>query len=130
MREGGRVRFLAPELLAGTERFRTSMATDIFSLSMTFFSVWALTHPFVELSNEHKVQKHIRKGQRPKRPTTQISLPTEMEDELWRLIVDMWAHDPSSRPLTDDMQRRLEDIFGSLLKQHGKAMFHVASTSS
>jgi hypothetical protein len=32
MREGGRTRFMAPELLAGAEKFRTSPASDIFSL--------------------------------------------------------------------------------------------------
>jgi serine/threonine protein kinase len=121
IREGGRTRFLAPELLAGTEKFRTSTASDIYSLSMTFFSTWARTLPFCELFNEYKVQKHIRKGRRPKRPTTQIGLPAEMEQGFWQLIVDMWAHDPSSRPSTDDMQRRLEATFGFLLEEHERA---------
>ena len=130
IREGGRVRFLAPELLAGAERFRTSTASDVFSLSMTFYSTWARTLPFCESFNEYKVQKHIRKGQRPKRPTTHIGLPAETEQGFWQLIVDMWAHEPSRRPSTDDMQRRLEAIFSLLLGQHGKATFHVPSSTS
>jgi len=117
IREGGRVRFMAPELLAGPERFRTSLPSDIFSLSMIFFSTWAHALPFAEIANEHAVERHIRKGQRPKRPTTHRGLRPEMEEEFWQLIENMWAPIPSSRPSTGDMQRRLEIIFGSLLGQ-------------
>lgn len=117
IREGGRVRFLAPELLGGPERFRTSLPSDIFSLSMIFFSTWAHALPFANITNEHAVQKHILKQQRPTRPTTHLGLPTDKEEEFWQLIKNMWAHVPASRPSTGDMQRRLETIFGSLLQQ-------------
>ena len=127
IREGGRMRFLAPELLTGPERFRTSPASDIFSLSMTFFSIWARTPPFGELSNERRAGRYIRSGRRPEKPGTEIGLPPGMEKEFWQLIVDMWAHEPLSRPLTDDVQRRLEAIFGSLLKQHGRDTVCVTS---
>jgi len=111
IRVGGRVRFLAPELLAGPERFRTSVPSDIFSLSMIFFSTWAHAVPFAKITNEHAVEKHIRTGQRPTRPTTHVRLHPEVEENLWQLIENMWAPDPSVRPPTDNMQRRLEAIF-------------------
>jgi len=34
------------------------------------------------------------------------------------LLVDMWAHEASSRPSSKDTLDRLETIFRSLLKQH------------
>ena len=113
IREGGRVRFLAPELLAGPERFRTSLPSDIFSLSMVFFSAWTHAPPYAEMTNESAVERHIRSGRRPTRPTTHLGLRPEMEEGFWQLIENMWAPDPSSRPSTSDMQGQLETIFGS-----------------
>src|ERR1700733_10612660 len=86
-----------------------------------FFIIWARTSPFGRLSNEFTVQRLIREGHRPERPQTQIGMPAEIEEEFWGLVVDMWAHDPSRRPLTDDVQRRLEGIFGLLLEQRSEA---------
>jgi hypothetical protein len=115
------MRYLAPELLAGAETFRTNVASDIFSLSMTFFHVWTRKVPFAEVSREQKVVTAIRKGRRPNRPAVQLDLPSDIEQEFWILIVDMWAQDAPSRPLSENMQRRLEDIFGPLLELHESA---------
>ena len=120
MREGGRTRFLAPELLAGEEDFRTTPASDIFSLSMTFLNVWTREVPFVELTSSRKVEAAIRKGLRPQRPVVQIDLPPQMEEEFWLLLVEMWAHEPASRPLSDDVQKQLEAIFTPLLDPYGR----------
>jgi serine/threonine protein kinase len=116
IREGGRLRYLAPELLAGDESFRTTVATDIFSLSMTFLHVWSRQVPFVEFSREQKATAAIRKGRRPKRPAVHIDLTSDIEQEFWLLIVDMWAQEASSRPQSEDMQKRLEAIFRPLLE--------------
>jgi len=115
IREGGRKRFLAPELSAGAEKFRTSAASDIFSLSMTLLNVWTRDFPFAEIYKEQKAEAAIRKGRRPGRPAVQINLPSNVEQEFWLLLVDMWTHDASSRPPSEDVQKRLETIFGPLL---------------
>ena len=117
IREGGRIRFLAPELLDGEENFRTTPASDIFSLSMAFLNIWTREAPFTELASSRKVEAAVRKGQRPEKPVVHIDLPPEMEQEFWLLLTKMWAHDPASRPPSDDMQSQLEVIFAPLLKQ-------------
>lgn len=146
IREGGRTRFMAPELLAGDELFRTSPASDIFSLSMTFWNVWTRELPFAELLNERKVEAAIRGGQRPNCPTraTNITavlmappdmeqfdehsdldrnfLSPEIEQDFWLLLVDMWAHEASNRPSSADVLQRLETIFLSLLEQHDQLL--------
>jgi serine/threonine protein kinase len=118
MREGGKTRFLAPELLEGPERFRTSPASDIFSLSMAFYNLWTGEVPFVEVTNDRKAEAAIREGQRPTRPTRDIDLPPETEQDFWQLLVEMWAHEAPQRPSSDYMQRRLDIIFRPLLEQH------------
>jgi hypothetical protein len=136
---------MAPELLAGDELFRTSPASDIFSLSMTFWNVWTRELPFAELLNERKVEAAIRRGQRPNNPTratnftTEMALPDmeqfdeqpdlernflnpEIEQDFWLLLVDMWAHEASNRPSSADVLQRLETIFHSLLEQHDQIL--------
>ena len=60
--EGGMQRFLAPELLDGPEKFRTSEASDVFSLSMTFYHIWARQRPFAG-SNERLAANAICRGE-------------------------------------------------------------------
>lgn len=114
IRDGGRTRFLAPELLAGPEKFRTSATSDIFSLSMTLLNIWTREAPFVKL-NERKAEAAIRKGLRPHKPTMHTDLSPEMEQDLWLLLVDMWVHEPQCRPSSEDIEKRLETVFGPLL---------------
>jgi hypothetical protein len=77
----------------GPEEFRTSTASDIFSLAMTFFNVWELQVPFVKFSEQ--------------RPATHINVPSQMEEEFWQFIESMWAHAPSDRPSSEDVQKQL-----------------------
>ena len=114
IREGGRQRFLAPELSAGAEKFRTGPSSDIFSFSMVIFNTWTCEVPFPEY-NDRKAAAVIRKQRRPNKPTIHIGLPSRTEQELWLLLVDMWAHEASNRPSTQDMQRRLERSLGPFL---------------
>lgn len=109
LHEGGRTRFLAPELLAGTtDRFRTTQFSDVFSLSMTFLNIWTRQHPFVEIRKEQKVAASLRRGQRPMRPTGAIELTPYVEERFWRLLVEMWAHEPQTRPSSERVRDALE----------------------
>ncbi|KAF8283289.1 kinase-like protein [Clavulina sp. PMI_390] len=50
IKEGGNLRFLAPELSSGTSKdFRTSKESDIFGLAMTFFNAWTGKKPFLTM---------------------------------------------------------------------------------
>lgn len=116
LHEGGRPRFLAPELSGGaTERFRTTQGSDIFALAMTFLNTWTQQAPFAEIRNDHKVAAALRKGRRPKRPTTRAVLSPKVEYEFWALLTDMWAHEPSARPTSRLIKERAENIFVLLL---------------
>lgn len=47
IQEGGHLRFLAPELSAGEdEKFRTTTASDVYSLGMALFELLTLEPPF------------------------------------------------------------------------------------
>ncbi|KAF8312101.1 kinase-like protein [Clavulina sp. PMI_390] len=97
--EGGRLRFLAPELTNGlTERFRTTLASDVFSLALTFLNLWTGKQPFSQIPKDRKVALALRKGKRPTRPNVQVGLEPEAESRLWTLLNDMWAQDSGSRP--------------------------------
>lgn len=116
LHEGGRTRFLAPELAYGTtDRFRTTQASDIFSLSMTFLNIWTRRHPFFEIKKELKVAAKLREGQRPKRPKGAVELIPDVEEQFWEILVEMWAHEPSTRPPSRAVSEDLDQIFGRLL---------------
>ncbi|KAF8298262.1 kinase-like protein, partial [Clavulina sp. PMI_390] len=69
IQEGGKLRFVAPELSASAAtRFRTTRESDIFSLAMTFLAAWSGETPFPEIQNEWKVISNVVGGQRPKFP--------------------------------------------------------------
>lgn len=116
IREGGRTRFLAPELSNGPEEFRTSAASDVFSLAMTFLNVWTRELPFAEFK-EQRAGAAIRDGRRPSRPAVQVGLPPAMEHEFWLLLVSMWAHAAGDRPSSEWVREHLETIFDSVLAQ-------------
>jgi hypothetical protein len=83
---------------------------------MTFFNVWELQVPFATFS-EQKAGAQIRNRRRPERPAAHIDLPSDMEEEFWQLIECMWAHEAGDRPSSEDVQKRLETIFGPVLEQ-------------
>jgi len=110
---GGRYRFLAPELLSGQEKFRTSEASDIFALAMTFYNFWARQPPFIYL-NELQAANAICKGDRPSRPANDPDVPSARMDSFWLLIQQMWAHEAVNRLATEKVHTRLERIFAPL----------------
>lgn len=115
IREGGKLRFLAPELLKGmTGKFRTSEASDIFSLSMTLLHLWAHQPPFAHLSNDRQAEAAIRRGERPPRPLDDLGMPSDRMESFWLLIQRMWDDEAGHRPATEEVRLQLEVIFASL----------------
>ncbi|KAF8318086.1 kinase-like protein, partial [Clavulina sp. PMI_390] len=110
--EGESILFLAPELSTSPdERVQPTLASDIFSLSMTFFSTWTREKPFSGVRNKWEIASWIGQGRRPERMDPAISLLLEVESALWQLIETMWAQEPASRPSSGDVVQRLEQIF-------------------
>ncbi|KAF8308632.1 kinase-like protein, partial [Clavulina sp. PMI_390] len=109
LQEAGRLRFLAPELSGGLlRRFRTSPATDVFSLAMSFYNTWSGNAPFPEIQNDIKVAGKYRKGHRPDCTYAVVSLGSGPEGHLWELLQEMWAQKPEFRPLSGLILARLE----------------------
>lgn len=77
---------------------------------MTFLNVWTQELPFFEVRNEAKVASNFRKGFRPERPATSISLSFGTEEQLWTLLSNMWAQEPLSRPSSETVYLELERI--------------------
>ncbi|KAF8306344.1 kinase-like protein [Clavulina sp. PMI_390] len=93
-REGGKLRYMAPELVQDTvERFRTSRESDIFSLAMTFFSTWSRQSPFAD-KIDIEIPDLLALGGRPTRLRFAVIVPFLTESALWNLIVEMWIGDP------------------------------------
>ena len=68
IREGGRTRFLAPELLDGPQEFRTTTSSDVYSLSLTFFSLVTLETPFSHYARDLAAAAASQRGERPSKP--------------------------------------------------------------
>lgn len=114
LREGGRFRYLAPELTSGTtEKFRTAQASDIFSLGMTFLHTWTRRRPFDEVDNDLQVAAEYRGNRRPARPIARIVLPSNIEEEFWTLLGTMWTQEPESRPSSEALRKNMELLFPS-----------------
>ncbi|KAF8309230.1 kinase-like protein [Clavulina sp. PMI_390] len=115
IKEGGKVRFLAPELSSGSwEKFRTSKESDIFGLAMTLLNTWTGKKPLREM-NKNKVQSYFIAKGRPERPTSTVALGSQANTEFWDLLVGMWEHEPKKRPMSNYVLNRLEIIFHSVL---------------
>ncbi|KAF8304957.1 kinase-like protein [Clavulina sp. PMI_390] len=126
LQEAGRLRFLAPELSAGwTKRFRTSCASDIFSLAMTYLNTWSGQPPFSELRNDLKVASNFRKGRRPNIPSTGVLLPLDSVQLLWKLLSEMWAPRPEDRPSSSTVCAHLNGSF--TIRPHMPSSFSSAS---
>ncbi|KAF8302522.1 kinase-like protein, partial [Clavulina sp. PMI_390] len=117
VQEGPKARFVAPELSASLmHRFRTSRASDIFALAMTFLYVWSGELPFKDIQNETKLASRLRRGKRPSLPNSTVALSKEVQAAFWILLMDMWAHDAALRPSSRDVIKRFEGCIGRVQK--------------
>ncbi|KAF8290844.1 kinase-like protein, partial [Clavulina sp. PMI_390] len=108
--DGGRLRFIAPELW---DTPGSSQKSDIFAIAMTYLNAWSGQPPFHQIRPDWKVASRLNDGLRPTRPITAVELGTRARDGLWELLMAMWAHETSSRPSSDQVLDSLEHIFRS-----------------
>ncbi|KAF8285314.1 kinase-like protein [Clavulina sp. PMI_390] len=120
IQEGGKLRFLAPELsTSAAERFRTTSASDIFSLAMTFLATWSGRKPFEEVWNEWEVVSRIVQGQRPKRPAHfSVVLHPNSKAAFWTLLENMWVQDAASRPPSSYVLENLQCVIPNNSERH------------
>ncbi|KAF8309478.1 kinase-like protein, partial [Clavulina sp. PMI_390] len=112
--QGGKLRFMAPELTGETspENFRTSVASDIFSLSMLLLNLWQGQPPFRSML-EWTVAEAVVKGKRPPLPSLTLHFPhQDGQAAFWKLLNIMWAQQPALRPPSREVVQRMEEILG------------------
>ncbi|KAF8294454.1 kinase-like protein, partial [Clavulina sp. PMI_390] len=100
--EGGKLRYLAPELflLQPGQSFRSTPASDCYAFGMTILELATLQKPFVECQNQQAASTAAGKGLRPEQPPADAfgALGDSKVTILWRLLEEMWAHEPTNRP--------------------------------
>jgi len=106
---GGHFFFAAPELSYGRDIFRTTAASDVYSLAMTLFNLSTLRMPFKEHRNDMATADAARNGQRPPIPST-TRFFADSFNVLWELLVLMWAPTDSARPTAMMVAQQLTDI--------------------
>ncbi|KAF8299633.1 kinase-like protein, partial [Clavulina sp. PMI_390] len=93
--EGGRTRFVAPELW---ETNRSTQKSDVFALAMVYLNAWTARPPFAEIQQRWRVAKSLTEGMRPKEPVRAVALGPGARASFWNLLALMWAQEPASRP--------------------------------
>ncbi|KAF8313252.1 kinase-like protein [Clavulina sp. PMI_390] len=99
--EGGKYRYMAPELLSSLDRkFRTTPASDCYAFAMTILELATLEKPFAEFENERAAFAAAEHGVRPQRPAQEkFGGPNaEAADLIWALLTEMWDEQPGKRP--------------------------------
>src|ERR1700733_7295123 len=96
-REGGRYRFLAPELLDGPQDLRPTKSSDIYSLSLTFFNLATLETPFSRYPRDISASNAALRGERPEEPAELPFFTPDRFESLFGLLKEMWSHDPLVR---------------------------------
>lgn len=112
IREGGRLRFLAPELTLGDEEgfFRINEASDIYAFAMTILSLGTQAPPFPDISNEWAAAEFARQGKRPSTPRLLGNMGEEQSARVMVFVVAMWSHNPVLRPSAAGFRPDLESM--------------------
>ncbi|KAF8305885.1 kinase-like protein [Clavulina sp. PMI_390] len=84
--EGGRYRYLAPELLAAPS-FRSTPASDCYAFGMTILQLATLQIPFAEYGNDWAASSAAQRKEQPRQPPRAAfgALENSIIDMLWRL---------------------------------------------
>jgi len=112
IRQGGRVRFVAPELWSGQRPLRINEASDTYSLAMTIYALGTHRRPLFKYDNDFAVVNAIQTGARPEQPESLGGLPPHKTEELWKIMSAMWAQDPDRRSSMHLVKARFYMLFG------------------
>ncbi|KIM92438.1 hypothetical protein PILCRDRAFT_762509 [Piloderma croceum F 1598] len=101
----GSIRWMAPELYTSGMSRRTT-ASDVYAFGCLCLESYTGAPPFKDIRDGAVILKVIQ-GERPQRPTPEMSRP--MSDELWDLVNLCWKHNPDGRPKMNDVKYALKD---------------------
>lgn len=113
IKTGGIYRYMAPELysaILNDTDFRTSYASDSYSLGMTIVELLTLEHPYPQYGTPEAAAQQALQGVRPRQPDTIANFPLDILGALWRFLENMWAHDAENRPSLDGTEAKLTEL--------------------
>ncbi|KAF7341927.1 TKL/TKL-ccin protein kinase [Mycena sanguinolenta] len=104
-------RFTAPECFVDEaiqeSPTQKTAVGDVYSFSMVVLEVMSGAQPFYHLNSEVGVMFNILAGGRPSRSELD---PLMVSDRLWRLLNQLWSHQPALRPDMDRVVQALKSI--------------------
>jgi serine/threonine protein kinase len=109
--QGGRVRFVAPELWSDQDPRRTTEASDTYSLAMTIYALGTQQSPFSQYHNDFAVVNAALSGTRPEQPDSLGGLSPRETAGLWKIMSEMWKQDPLRRPSMHLVKARFNMLF-------------------
>ncbi|KAJ7832516.1 kinase-like domain-containing protein, partial [Mycena olivaceomarginata] len=105
-RTQGTIRYQGPELHRGEHNDRCS---DIYAFACVAYEMFTGRAPFAELRPDSAVITAVLfDGRRPSQPPLCTGTPSL--DNLWHLIQDCWAADPTKRPTVAELVQRLTQL--------------------
>ena len=124
--QGGRQRFIAPEISSGMES-RINERSDIYSLAMTIYALGTRSMPFTRIANDMAACQAARAGERPQKPDSLGGLTVNDTAFLWVLMEGMWNHIPPLRPMVSTIR---DEIMRSDLTPLGVTAVPVTVSTS
>ena len=94
----GPVRWMAPEQM---QKRAYSKMSDVFAFGVVLYEIWAREMPW-KGSQNLKVAMDVSSGKR-------MTPPDSMPEAIRTLMLECWQAAPSSRPVMNDVQRRLRE---------------------
>ncbi|KDQ14108.1 hypothetical protein BOTBODRAFT_110477 [Botryobasidium botryosum FD-172 SS1] len=96
----GHPRWQAPETInANTkEEARRTLATDIFAFGRVMLELFTKKVPLSSIDADFAVMIMVMKGEFPERPCDEGIEDRGLSDDMWELMLECWAVDPSQRP--------------------------------
>jgi len=101
----GKVWWTAPELLEGKQQ-RATRKSDMYAYGMTCYETYADQLPFGHLGSEYMAMKAVTEGKVPQRPPSNKNV----SDPLWDLWMECWRRSPESRPPSNRVHTRLQEL--------------------
>jgi len=107
--QGGRQRFIAPEISSGAQ-LRINEKSDVYSLAMTVYALGARSLPFKDARGDIAACSAAQQGKRPEKCNSLGGLSTEETALVWFLMEEMWNHIPQDRPTMSSARDTMMEI--------------------
>ncbi|KAJ7276197.1 kinase-like domain-containing protein [Mycena haematopus] len=89
-------RWFAPEVCIGQGVL--SLSSDVYAYGMTVLEIFTHEQPYNNIKHTTEVVIRSAKGEHPPKPTDPKVIRRGLDDNMWRLLSQCWATEPSQRP--------------------------------